>query len=561
MWNKNKIKKIPYLFAGIRGMSFIPIILSTFNILPLSLISQIFLSSIIMFSDKFDGEISRKYNDEREKLKFRITDTVIDKLGIGFCLLGLLFSGKIPISYATVLLGYNSILLGAGAINLVKAKEKSERTVQGLFFSRLFTGFTGLSFLFFNNFKLSSSLAHILTTGMAMLGCVSLGSQALDKIKQKKVINKNKGVRVMNILNVMLGMSKSKCYLKKLEKSICVSDKKARTIPNDSIDDLIEYEKDFVANIESRMKNMDNYPISDEKKEQAYQVAMQGDARRIRPLLLFLGSLCSSEKIDKKGLVSSGVSIEMIHKMSLILDDYFDEDVMRRGHPTFHTMYDEKIVIETTKMLLDLSNTVFLESIHHFPMEKRKELLKLYKQIIMDMGNGFIEDLDRSDRKILLSDAYRINDLQSTTILRNSLLIGYTLGSKTGQMKDSTYFTLQNIGNSIGKIFQGFNDVENFVSETDQMQNKGEIYTDLKQNRKNIVLAQVPGEMFSSGTDQDILDYIIENNLIESTIDELQSGISSIKQEIMQLPNPVARDTLLFATDKITGKTLEKVKR
>ena len=288
---------------------------------------------------------------------------------------------------------------------------------------------------------------------------------------------------------------------------------------------------------------------------------MQGDARRIRPLLLFLGSLCSSGKVDKTSLVSSGVSIEMIHKMSLILDDYFDEDLMRRGHPTFHTMYDERMIIELTKRLLGLSNNIFLESIHQFPLEKQKELLNLYKQIIMDMGNGFIEDLDRTNRKVLLSDAYRINDLQSTTILRNSLLIGYTLGNKSGKIKDSTYFTLQNIGNFIGKTFQGFNDVENFVSESNQMENKGGVYSDLKQNRKNIILAKVPEEMFDYQTDQDIVDYIIENNLIGSTIDELKSNITFIKQEIMQLPNPVARDTLLFATDKITGKTLKKVKK
>lgn len=556
---KNK-KKIPYLFASIRGLSFMPMILSTFNILPLSFASQLFLSAIIMFSDKFDGEISRKHNNEKEKLKFRITDTVIDKLGIGLCLLGLLLSGKISIYYAAVLFGYNSILLGAGAVNLAKAKEKNERTVQGLFFSRLFTGITGLSFLYLNNFKISSSLSHFLTIGMAILGSVSLGSQALDKIKQKRT-NKNKGVKVMNVLNVMLGMSKSKSYLKKLEKSICSSYKNVKDITDNSISDLREYETSFVDNIETRMENVDNYFISDEEKHQAYQVAMQGDARRIRPLLLFLGSLCSSGKVDKTSLVSSGVSIEMIHKMSLILDDYFDEDLMRRGHPTFHTMYDERMIIEITKRLLDLSNNIFLESIHQFSLEKQKELLNLYKQIIMDMGNGFIEDLDRNNRKVLLSDAYRINDLQSTTILRNSLLIGYTLGNKSGKIKDSTYFTLQNIGNFIGKTFQGFNDVENFVSESNQMENKGRVYSDLKQNRKNIILAKVPEEMFDYQTDQDIVDYIIENNLISSTIDELKSNITLIKQEIMQLPNPVARDTLLFATDKITGKALKKVKK
>lgn len=514
-----------------------------------------------MISDKFDGEISRKYNNEKNKLKFRILDTVIDKLGIISCLLGLLITGKIPISYATILFGYNFTLLGGGAINFLKSKDKNEKTVQGLFISRLFTGLTGISFLLLNNFTLSNTISKILTIGMGMLGTTSLGIQAFDKIKQeniKKDNDRKQEVKQMNVLNIVSGITKSNSYIRKLEVSIKPAYREYQE-EKEEIKDLKEYEKKFITNIENRLTHLESYQLDEENKKAAYLASMQGNSRRIRPLLLFLGSLCSNNKIDKKILVSSGLSIEMIHKMSLILDDYFDQDITRRGYPTFHTIFDERTIIETAKLLLDLSNNIFLDEIDKFPIEKRKKLLELYKQIIIDMGNGFIEDLDR-EKNISLDDAYRINDLQSTTILRNSLLIGYSLSSKKGQI-DETYIALQNIGNGIGKTFQGFNDIENFISEEKQKENKGDSYSDLKQNRKNIILGQIPDELFSSPyTQEDIIEYIKEKKLIDSTAEILQSGIVTIKKEITQLPNPVARDTLLFATDKITAKTLKKIK-
>lgn len=364
----------------------------------------------------------------------------------------------------------------------------------------------------------------------------------------------------MNKINVARGLISSKVYLRKLEASVESAYLKSQIKQNGKLKELEKYEEEFISNIGNRLNNLENYVVDDSTKRKAYQTSMKGDSRRFRPLLLFLGNLCGRGYVDKNILVSSGLSIEMIHKMSLILDDYFDGDLTRRGNPTFHTIYDERVMLDTTNLLLKLSNHTFLNGISSLPVEQQKKLLGLYKQIIVDMGTGFIEDLDRKEKSISLDDAYRINDLQSTTILRNSLLIGYSLSS--GIIKeDNTYLGLQRFGATIGKTFQGFNDIENFLSEEIQNSNKGGLYSDLKENRKNIILGQVPKELFYSPyTTEDILEYIRVNGLINSTMEELSSGIITAKKEIAQLSSPVARDTLLYATNKITEKTLKRIK-
>lgn len=92
--------KIPYGLAFSRLAMFIPLILSTFEKKQLSLKQQIAFMSAIMSSDILDGVISRKYNeDEKDKIMFRLTDTVIDKIGIFSSMVGLYKSKKIPKDY------------------------------------------------------------------------------------------------------------------------------------------------------------------------------------------------------------------------------------------------------------------------------------------------------------------------------------------------------------------------------------------------------------------------------------------------------------------------------
>lgn len=102
-------------------------------------------------------------------------------------------------------------------------------------------------------------------------------------------------------------------------------------------------------------------------------------------MLLFLGNLCSEKIASRKALIYCGTSIKLIHKMSLILDDYFDGDLVRRGKPTFYVEYNEKITLEMAEVLLKMSNCIFIEGIKSIPVEQQNEFVCLYKQIIIDL--------------------------------------------------------------------------------------------------------------------------------------------------------------------------------
>lgn len=61
--------------------------------------------------------------------------------------------------------------------------------------------------------------------------------------------------------------------------------------------------------------------------------------KRIRPVLTLLVSDVYSSPFDRA--INHAAIVEFIHNASLIADDRYDEDAMRRGAPTFHKVLDK----------------------------------------------------------------------------------------------------------------------------------------------------------------------------------------------------------------------------
>lgn len=362
----------------------------------------------------------------------------------------------------------------------------------------------------------------------------------------------------MNIINCGYGLLSCLKYLKKVEKYI---DKVYYTEIKSykEFQDLEKFQNEFLINIESRMKHAKNYTINLAIQREAYMKAMKGkNSARLRPLFFFIGNLCGKD-MKNEFLVEGGLSLELIHKMSLIVDDYFDKDLIRRGSPTFHTIYDTEILIHISRLLMKISNNIFMESITFLNQEKQNKLIMLYKQIIMDMGKGFIEDLDRKERYIDIDETCRINDLQTTTMLKNSLLMGYAFSCEV--LEDQNFYYLEQIGNFIGRIGQGLNDIENFLSEDNQLKSKGKLYSDLNENRKNLILSKVPKVLFYPPyTNDDVIEYIISSELVTSTMQELEEEIMLCENSCKDLSNSIGKDTLLFCSHQIVGNELKRIK-
>lgn len=187
---------------------------------------------------------------------------------------------------------------------------------------------------------------------------------------------------------------------------------------------------------------------------------------------------------DLSFIMNPCVMIETIHKMSLLVDDWIDGDIARHGSATFHVIYgaDSAVLLAMNILLKGILKLSYL----HEEMYKKNMLLAL--QISYDMTLGALKEISSKEVFFDIDKAKKIIDLETSSIIRNGMIIGYTVGE--GDDK-KIIDLLDDIGYCCGYIFQALNDLEPFGNMDGTVQHKGALTTDILKSRKNIVVAYI----------------------------------------------------------------------
>lgn len=209
---------------------------------------------------------------------------------------------------------------------------------------------------------------------------------------------------------------------------------------------------------------------------------------KLRPQIVLWGYLAGvnwNGELNLQVPAYAAVSVELIHKASLLLDDWIDDDDERHGEHAFHVDYGEHIAAMTAMKMV-------AESINHLLLSDQGNDLKLttirlLMQTATTMTNGVLAELALDDETMFDLDLIkRIAQMETSEIIGNALLIGYALG---GNANDILAMYLKKIGDLSGYLFQTLNDLESFSNAVMNRQYKGRENFDFNRNRKNIVVA------------------------------------------------------------------------
>ena len=90
------------------------------------------------------------------------------------------------------------------------------------------------------------------------------------------------------------------------------------------------------------------------------QQAQLVSGNRLRPQICLWGYLstispCDVHIHDYDQIANIAVSIELVHKASLLIDDWIDGDKERHGHPAFHTEYSPQYAVLYALNMIGLS--------------------------------------------------------------------------------------------------------------------------------------------------------------------------------------------------------------
>lgn len=268
---------------------------------------------------------------------------------------------------------------------------------------------------------------------------------------------------------------------------------------------------------------------------------------RLRPRLVFWGyAMTDAMAIDESEIlkvVDIAISVELIHKASIILDDYFDGDVARRGEKAFHVEYGaNNTVLFASNMinraLMRLNSKHFYYDDINLYLESEKCLL----EIVDNMSIGCLQELNMGKNHFDVGVTREIMHKETEVILANSILLGYYLGCANNNVYNNKVENLiRKFGNRGGYIFQMLNDLEPFSYNNKNYQYKGGYNTDFSKMRKNMVISILYG--VCDETDQIVIKELVKRkNCDEKDIENIHLMLK--KYEILGIVNKEITDAI-----------------
>lgn len=213
----------------------------------------------------------------------------------------------------------------------------------------------------------------------------------------------------------------------------------------------------------------------------------------LRPLLVYWGSALSAEKkedILDEDITELAICVEILHKISIIVDDLIDYDIKRHNKTTFHIQYtpEETIIFSVYMMGLAFEKINVLSQKYNRP---KNSFNNVYAKTLQEMSKGCLLELTlTSEQRCNYENIVSIICKETSTLIKNSLLLGFMTKVSYNQQ---TIRIVELIGNKVGYLFQTMNDLEPFCSAGNLFRHKGTINMDLEHSRKNIVLPYIYG--------------------------------------------------------------------
>lgn len=285
----------------------------------------------------------------------------------------------------------------------------------------------------------------------------------------------------------------------------------------------------------------------------------------LRPLLVYWGNALSSETEDmlNEDVTELAICVEILHKISIIVDDLIDHDVKRHNSTTFHIQYTpEETIIFSVYMMGKAFEKINILSQKYNNL--KNPFNNIYAKTLQEMASGCLSELTLTiEQRCNYENIVSIICKETSTLIKNSLLLGFMMNMPNNQQ---TIQMIELIGNKIGYLFQAMNDLEPFCSVINITRHKGTLNMDFEHSRKNIVLPYIYGAcsahekrqlLKSDEMDINMILRLYEKYKIEKHIKNDLTNIESeleihfSKLECMQINLSCLKDFRKFYTDII----------
>jgi geranylgeranyl pyrophosphate synthase len=285
---------------------------------------------------------------------------------------------------------------------------------------------------------------------------------------------------------------------------------------------------------------------------------------RVRPVLVYLGyNLLNEEPTSHDTLVSLAAALELVHKASVIMDDFIDCDDQRRGAPTFHTEHGFAATMLFSTWLVARANHLIFGVAESSGLSRSDAsvLVRYYDTLGNALTRGALQELAASEGPTSVRDCLRVISRQSATLIGTCLAGGFVV---SGRASDVSRGQIEALGHQIGIVYQVLNDLKAFTTAADQGRLiSSDHWSDIVMNRKNLVVSLAYSRMehdershwhecrAAYGHDPYVVTRLVamieQTGAVEATESWLRRQRGIVAARAAQLPSTPARNILLAA--------------
>lgn len=276
--------------------------------------------------------------------------------------------------------------------------------------------------------------------------------------------------------------------------------------------------------------------------------------KRVRPAIVLLASRATS---PDQSIYASHRRLaeitEMIHTASLVHDDVVDEAELRRGVPTVHASFGNRVAVLAGDFL-------FAQSSWYLANLDNLEVVKLLSQVIMDLAEGEIQQgLNRFDTSLSI-DAYLEKSYYKTaSLIANSCKAAGVLSEVSPEMASNLY----NYGRHLGLAFQIVDDLLDFTSSADTLGKPAG--SDLRSGNltapvlyameeKPYLEALIEREFAEDGDLDQAIALVLDSKGLERTKELAAHHAQLAVQHLAGLPTSTSREALINLKDYVLSR-------
>ncbi|RLE50570.1 MAG: polyprenyl synthetase family protein [Candidatus Methanomethylicota archaeon] len=315
---------------------------------------------------------------------------------------------------------------------------------------------------------------------------------------------------------------------------------------------------DEIAKVALQINNYISNIFKPKEGDVLYQAAyhlLKAGGKRLRPFLVIKS--CEAVGGSADMALPAAAAVELLHNFTLIHDDVMDQDVLRRGVPTVHTLWGVPMAILAGDLLfakvfeiaLDLrSRGLSAETISSIVSELAKVTVTISEGQSLDMSYSL-------DKKMISEHEYLNMISKKTAALFES---SSAIGAMVGKADEVTISALRDYGFSIGMAFQIKDDVLGITS-TEETLGKP-IGSDIRGGKKTLIVIHALNNASESqrkeilkvlgnqnATKQEILKVInllAEIGSVAYAESKARDFINNAKKALMKLPDSNAKRLL-----------------